>query len=114
MLYYITDVVQQSYNREKGDPMKFATILFALFALTISAWAQTPDDNPMINAYRHSNGLPDDNFMRNGYERYPSRLPDDNFVTHMMSPPRSDYRSNFDFNPPSYRNRGIYDNPDND
>jgi hypothetical protein len=63
--------------------LKSLFLTSALFAIIPAAQAQTPDDNPVIDAYRHSNGLPDDNFMHNGYERYPSRLPDDNFMTNM-------------------------------
>jgi hypothetical protein len=84
------NVVKACRVQYGGIEMKIAASAFALFGLIIAApaWAQTPDDNPVINAYRQhgSNGLPDDNFIYNAYQRHPFGTPDDNFVQDMMSP----------------------------
>ena len=76
---------------------------FAVFNLLIagSALAQTPDDNPVINAYRQQGGggTPTDNFMYNGNQQYGPGTPTDNFVQHMMSPHQdSGYGQNGDPN----------------
>jgi hypothetical protein len=63
----------------------FAFIMLG-FVGVVPVLAQTPDDNPMINAYqRDRSRLPDDNFMHNGYERKGYGTPDDNFVQDLMS-----------------------------
>jgi hypothetical protein len=67
-----------------------ATTAFVLisFAVAPPAWAQTPDDNPMINAYRQQGGggTPTDNFMYNSDQQYGPGTPDNNFMQNMMSP----------------------------
>jgi hypothetical protein len=69
----------------------FQVSAFVLLGLIAApAWAQTPDDNPVINAYRQQGGggTPTDNFMYNAYQRHGPGTPTDNFMQDMMSPPQ--------------------------
>jgi hypothetical protein len=75
----------------------FAATAFALLGLIVAtpAWAQTPGDNPVINAYRqHGPGTPTDNFMYNAYQQHGPGTPTDNFMQQMISP-----RQNSSINP---------------
>jgi hypothetical protein len=87
----------------------FALILLS-FTSVMPALAQTPDDNPMINAYQQDRSrLPDDNFMHNGYERKGYGAPDDNFMRDLASPRRPE---SYDSDPMGLRrhnNFGGYD-----
>jgi hypothetical protein len=66
-------------------------LILLSFINVMAASAQTPDDNPMIDAYRRDHSrLPDDNFMHNGYERKGYGTPDDNFMRDLMSRQRRD------------------------
>ena len=67
----------------------FAATAFALLGLIVvaPALAQTPDDNPVINAYRQQGGggTPTDNFMYNAYQQHGPGTPGDNFIQQMVS-----------------------------
>jgi hypothetical protein len=99
-----------------------ATTAFVLisFAVAPPAWAQTPDDNPVINAYRQQGGggTPTDNFMYNSYQRYGPGTPDDNFMQNMMSPPRQHQQYGLgtpdDNMMPQRTNGGIYQDDQDD
>jgi hypothetical protein len=89
-----------------GIEMKiFAATAFALLGLIVAApaWAQTPGDNPVINAYRQQGGggTPTDNFMYNAYQQHGPGTPTDNFITQMMSPRPNSGISPYGQNDPS-------------
>lgn len=69
--------------------MKIFAAAFALLGLIVAApaEAQTPDDNPVINAYRQqgAGGTPTDNFMYNANQRHGPGTPTDNFMQDMSN-----------------------------